>query len=99
LEDAPALVVPDGITVLEPEMDPLPLPLPLPLPSLPFLTIFIVASTGGDRGGVGKPVSLSIFETGSSCFSPSGPSTKDLPFWDSGSEEAGDTEPGETTGE
>lgn len=56
--------------------------------------------TGGDLGGVGKPVSLSMFEIGSSCFSPSGPRIKDLPFWErEGSEEAGDTEPGVATGE
>jgi hypothetical protein len=79
LEEPPALVLASlPPPEREPELDPL--PLPLPLPSLPFLVIFIVASTGGDLGGVGKPVSLSMFETGSSCFSPSGPNTRDLPF-------------------
>lgn len=66
--------------VVPPDLVPLPEPLPLPDPeaeaeadpSLPDLPSW-VSPLGGDLGGVGRPVSLSIFDTGSSCFSPSGP--------------------------
>jgi hypothetical protein len=62
------------VTVADPEPLPLALALPLadPEPSLPDLPNW-VASLGGDLGGVGRPVSLSMLDTGSSCFSPSGP--------------------------